>query len=53
VGPLPSLNNLAGNAPRFHTDLRRVYATLLDRWLGFDSRPILGGSFPPVDFLRA
>lgn len=30
---------------------RRVYATLLDRWLGCDSRRVLGGKFEPVELL--
>ena len=33
------------------TDFRRIYATLLDRWLGAGSREILGGFFEPLDFL--
>lgn len=40
----------AGNM-KFKVDFRSVYATLLDRWLGVDSRSILGGSFENVGFL--
>ena len=34
-----------------HTDFRRVYATLLDRWLGCDSRRVLGDKFEHVELL--
>ncbi len=49
VGPHPSLTDLEADAPRFHTDFRRVYATVLDRWLGFDSLPLVGRKFSPLD----
>jgi uncharacterized protein (DUF1501 family) len=51
IGPHPSLQDLEQDAPKYHTDFRRVYATLLDDWLGFDSQAILGGRFEPVPFL--
>jgi uncharacterized protein (DUF1501 family) len=54
IGPHPNLTLREGaGGVMHHTDFRRVYATLLDRWLGWDSRPILGGSFAPVDALKA
>lgn len=37
---------------RFHTDFRRVYATLLDRWLGCDSRIVLGDKFETLDLIK-
>ncbi len=40
----------AGN-PRFSVDFREVYATILDRWLGADSRAVLGATYPDVGFL--
>jgi uncharacterized protein (DUF1501 family) len=49
VGAHPSLTNLDGDAPRFHTDFRRVYATVLERWLGIESTKVLGGRFAPVE----
>jgi uncharacterized protein (DUF1501 family) len=49
AGPHPSLTDLEGDAPKFHTDFRQVYATMLDRWLGLDSREILGGEFAPLE----
>lgn len=51
IGAHPSLSDLDNNGLRFHTDFRRVYATVLDRWLGCDPRTVLGEPFEPVDFL--
>jgi uncharacterized protein (DUF1501 family) len=48
VGEHPSLTDLVNGGLRFHTDFRRVYATLLDRWLGFASEPILGRRYEPL-----
>ena len=45
VGAHPSLSDLDNGGLRFHTDFRRVYATLLDRWLEFDSQAILGQEY--------
>jgi uncharacterized protein (DUF1501 family) len=52
VGPHPSLSQLENGGPKHHTDFRRVYATLLDRWLGFDSRAILGERFEALEVIR-
>ena len=49
IGKHPSLVDLDRDAPRFHTDFRRLYATVLTSWLGFDSRPVLGAEFKPLD----
>ena len=51
-GEQPSLSDLdsAGNL-KFKVDFRAVYATILDKWLGADSRTILGGQFENVGFL--
>jgi len=51
IGAHPSLTDLEGDAQKFHTDFRRVYATVLDRWLGFDSQAVLGAKYEPVDVL--
>ncbi len=53
VGAHPRLDVLQNGGPPFHTDFRRVYATLLDRWLGFDSRAILGEPFEAMELLRS
>src|SRR5262249_40507552 len=34
LGAHPSLKDLDSGDLRFHTDFRRVYATMLDKWLG-------------------
>jgi uncharacterized protein (DUF1501 family) len=51
VGKHPSLTDLTDGDLKYHTDFRRVYATLLDGWLGCDSRAVLGGKFDPVPLL--
>jgi len=53
IGKHPSLVDLDNDAPRFHTDYRRLYATVLDRWLGFDSETVLGAKFDPLDIFVA
>jgi uncharacterized protein (DUF1501 family) len=40
----------AGNVG-FKVDFREVYSTVLDKWLGADSRVVLGATFPNVGFL--
>jgi len=52
TGPHPSLTDLDKGALKLHTDFRRVYATVLDRWLGLDSAPVLGGRFEPLDVVE-
>lgn len=51
IGDHPSLTDLDDGDLKFHTDFRSVYATLLDRWLGLPSEPVLGGAFRPVEFV--
>ncbi len=53
IGTHPSLADLDQDGQKVHTDFRRIYAELLDRWLGLDSREILGGAYAPVGMLRA
>ena len=52
VGPHPSLAQLEGGGVKHHTDFRRVFATLLDRWLGWPSKPVLGGDYAPLEILK-
>lgn len=40
----------AGNM-KFTVDFRSVYATVLDRWLGVDSKTVLGASFENIGFI--
>ncbi len=52
IGRHPSLSDLEAGGLKHHTDFRRVYATVLDRWLGVDSVPVLGARFEPLSVLR-
>jgi len=52
VGKHPSLSDLDAGDLKYHTDFRRVYATLLDCWLGCDSKAVLGAGFEPVKLLK-
>lgn len=49
-GTAPNLTDLDDGDPKFTTDFRRVYATLLDRWLQRPSQPVLGEAFASMDF---
>ena len=53
VGPHPSLTDLDKDGLKFHTDFRRLYATALDRWLGIESRSVLGAPFAPLGLFNA
>src|SRR5262249_24590982 len=48
VGKHPSLSDLDAGDLKFHTDFRRVYATLLDSWLGCDHQAVLGARWEHV-----
>jgi uncharacterized protein (DUF1501 family) len=50
-GKHPSLTDLVEGDLKFHTDFRSVYATLLTKVLEWPAEPVLGGSFPLVDFV--
>lgn len=52
VGKHPSLTDLDAGDLKHHTDFRRVYATLLDKWLGCDSRTVLDGKYESLDFIK-
>jgi uncharacterized protein (DUF1501 family) len=52
VNPHPKLDDLDGGDLKFGIDFRRVYATLLDGWLGADSRAVLGARYEPVGVLK-
>ena len=53
IGAHPRLDDLDRDALRFHTDFRAVYATVLEKWLGIKSPPILGGQFGMMDLFRS
>jgi uncharacterized protein (DUF1501 family) len=50
-GPYPDLQDLQDGDPKFAVDFRRVYATLLEDWLGLPSRPVLGAAFAKLQLL--
>jgi uncharacterized protein (DUF1501 family) len=52
VGTHPSLADLDADDLKFHTDFRRVYATLLDGWLVCDSKAVLGAKWDHVKELE-
>ncbi|MEZ5338143.1 MAG: DUF1501 domain-containing protein [bacterium] len=52
-GEYPSLSDLDDGDLRYNTDFRRVYATLLDRWLDADSEKLLGQRFDNLPLLRS
>ena len=53
-GGIPSLTKLdAGDNLIYTTDFRRVYATMISRWLGYhDTRRLLNGEFETFDLFQ-
>ncbi len=51
-GKHPSLTDLVDGDLKYHTDFRKLYATLLDQWLGVDSKTVLNGKFEHLDCLK-
>jgi uncharacterized protein (DUF1501 family) len=51
IGEHPSMTETENGGPKHHTDFRRVYAALLDDWLGIDSQLVLGEKFEPIKLL--
>ena len=52
-GEYPSLAeaDLVEGDLAFNTDFRGVYGTLVERWLGLDAQPVVGGSFEQPAFV--
>jgi uncharacterized protein (DUF1501 family) len=52
-GEYPSLapEKLLEGDLHYNNDFRGTYATLLEKWLGLDAKPIVGGSFEQMNFL--
>jgi uncharacterized protein (DUF1501 family) len=44
-GKVPSLTDLPDGDPRWSVDFRRIYATVLEDWLGLSAEQALGGRF--------
>jgi uncharacterized protein (DUF1501 family) len=53
-GEYPSLqpNDLLQGDLQYNNDFRGTYASLLDQWMGLESKPIVGGHFEQFDFIR-
>jgi uncharacterized protein (DUF1501 family) len=49
----PSLTDLADGDVKMSVDFRRVYATVLERWLNLPIAPALGGSFESLPLFRS
>ncbi len=53
VGPAPRLLDLQDGDLKMSIDFRRVYATILESWLGLPSHEALGEVFEPLPLFRA
>ncbi len=52
VGPHPSLDDLDDGDVKHSVDFRRVYASVLETWLGCPAAPIVGEGFAPLELFR-
>ena len=52
-GEYPSLDadKLDDGDLQFNTDFRGVYSTILEKWMGLDAKPIVGGEFEQLAFI--
>jgi uncharacterized protein (DUF1501 family) len=53
VGTYPSLMDLADGDLKMTVDFRRVYATILQTWLGLPAKEATGGTFEPLPLFHA
>ncbi|MEQ8791836.1 MAG: DUF1501 domain-containing protein [Pirellulaceae bacterium] len=51
-GGQPSLTDLEDGDLKHHTDFRQVYAAILEKWLAWSSKSVLGEEFKPLDLMR-
>ena len=53
-GEYPSLepDKLDQGDLQWNNDFRGTYATLLEKWMGVDANPVLGGQFEQFDFIK-
>jgi uncharacterized protein (DUF1501 family) len=52
VGPYPSLTDLQDGDLKMTVDFRRVYAGVLEGWLGLPAQEAVGGPFEPLPLFR-
>ncbi len=50
-GAAPDLDVARNQDLTYSVDFRQVYATVIDRWLGGDSKAVLGRAFEPLAFV--
>ncbi len=50
-GQYPSLSNLDNGNLKYNIDFRSMYATIIEKWWGLDSHPVLGSSFPTINVI--
>jgi uncharacterized protein (DUF1501 family) len=53
IGEAPKLLDLQDGDLKMSVDFRRVYATVLESWLGLPSKPALGGGFEKLPLFRS
>ena len=53
IGKHPSLTDLSDGDLKFHTDFRQVYATVREKWLNWNSEPVLGKKYQTLEFLKS
>jgi uncharacterized protein (DUF1501 family) len=53
MGTMPSLLDLQDGDLKMTVDFRRVYAAVLQDWLGLPARTALGGAFEPLPLFRS
>lgn len=53
IGDHPRLDLLDDGNLKHHTDFRSIYATILDQWLGVQSKSILQQSYKPLPLFKA
>lgn len=53
LGDHPSTSELDDGDLKMSIDFRRLYATVLDQWLGLDSEQVLSQSYTPVPVIKS
>ena len=49
---MPDLSNLDNGDLKYQIDFRRIYSTILSKWMNADSSKILQGNYQPLGFLK-
>jgi uncharacterized protein (DUF1501 family) len=51
IGEAPPLTDLENGDLKYQLDFRRVYATILNRWLNIKSSAVISGEFESLRFI--